>query len=142
MLPHKKRGKVESVEEFSAKLGDDNKSSFVFMESVQSEVIKGKTEGKKRTRWSEEEELALRNGLDRYPPALVTGNTNNGNPVKYAGEIRYRWAEILKDDDFRVLRESGRDNIALKDKFKNWVKKGSINDGGVTERKKLKESAR
>ena len=91
-------------------------------------------------RWTEEEELALRLGLERYPPSTISGITNHGNPVKYSGEIRYRWAEILKDADFAILVEKGRDNIALKDKFKNWVKKGSINDLGQTEKKKLKHS--
>ena len=56
---------------------------------------------KKKQQWSQIEEDALYKGYQRYK------------------NVKTPWAMILNDDDFKDLFHPSRDNISLKDKFRN-----------------------
>ena len=56
---------------------------------------------KKKEQWSQIEEDALYKGYQRYK------------------NVKTPWAMILNDDDFKDLFHPSRDNISLKDKFRN-----------------------
>ena len=56
---------------------------------------------KKKQQWSQIEENALYKGYQRYK------------------NVKTPWAMILNDDDFKDLFHPSRDNISLKDKFRN-----------------------
>ena len=84
--------------------------------SSKSPVVTGAR--KQNQKWSLEEEVALKAGMEKY---------YSGDPETNPHYQKQPYVAILQDPEFKILADNARENVHLKDKWRSIESKESTN---------------